>query len=114
MTWSLGVGSWNLLPADSQRHQRFHALRGIAGGDGDDELSGCQAGERQIEAEPRPFSFRVNRQLGERGAARADFPLRVLGGERIQNFIGGALPLTDADPVRSPPPPDEIWRVGGA
>jgi hypothetical protein len=49
-----------------------------------------------------------------RGAARADFPLRVLGGERLQNFIGGALPLTDADPVRSPPPPDEIWRVGGA
>jgi spermidine synthase len=49
-----------------------------------------------------------------RGAARADFPLRVLGGERLQIFIGGALPLTDADPVRSPPPPDEIWRVGGA
>ncbi len=49
-----------------------------------------------------------------RSAARADFPLRVLGGERLQNFVGGALPLTDADPVRSPPPPDEIWRVGGA
>ena len=49
-----------------------------------------------------------------RGAARADFPLRVLGGERLQGFIAGAVPLTDADPVRSPPPPDEMWRVGGA
>jgi len=47
-------------------------------------------------------------------AARADFPLRVLGGDRLRAFIGGALPLTDADPIRSPPPPDETWRVGGA
>jgi spermidine synthase len=47
-------------------------------------------------------------------AARADFPLRVLGGERLRAFLVGALPLTDADPVRSPPPPEETWRVGGA
>jgi hypothetical protein len=45
---------------------------------------------------------------------RADFPLRVLGGERLRAFLVGALPLTDADPVRSPPPPEETWRVGGA
>jgi len=49
-----------------------------------------------------------------RAAARADFPLRVLGGDRLQGFIAGAAPLTDADPVRSPAPPDETWRVGGA
>jgi hypothetical protein len=47
-------------------------------------------------------------------AARADFPLRVLGGERLRAFLVGSLPLTDADPVRSPPPPEETWRVGGA
>jgi len=49
-----------------------------------------------------------------RAAARAEFPLRVLGGERLQGFIAGAVPLTEADPVRSPAPPDETWRVGGA
>ena len=56
----LGVWSWKLelLPADSQRHQRFDALRGIAGGDGDEELSGGQAGERQIEPEPGALLLR--------------------------------------------------------
>ena len=49
-----------------------------------------------------------------RAAARADFPLRVLGGDRLQGFIAGVAPLTDASPIRSPAPPDETWRVGGA
>jgi hypothetical protein len=49
-----------------------------------------------------------------RAAAQADFPLRVLSGQRLRDFVGGAMTLTDADPVRSPAPPDEIWRVGGA
>ena len=42
-----------------------------------------------------------------RASARAPFPRTVTVG-----FGGGAKPLTDADPLRSPQPPDELWRVG--
>jgi hypothetical protein len=31
----------------------------------------------------------------------------------VRRFIGGAAPLTDAEALRSPAPPDELWRVGG-
>jgi len=48
-----------------------------------------------------------------RAASGAAFPRRVLAGSRLAQFAGGAAPLTDADPLRSPAPPDEIWRVGG-
>ena len=41
------------LPGDPQGHERFDAVGGRAGGDGDDELAGSQAGQRQIEAEAR-------------------------------------------------------------
>ncbi len=42
-----------------------------------------------------------------RGAsARAAFPRSVTA-----TFAGDDRPLTDADPMRSPPPPEEIWRV---
>jgi spermidine synthase len=44
-----------------------------------------------------------------RSAAAAPFPRSVSPG-----FGAGARPLTDADPLRSPQPPDEMWRVGGA
>ena len=44
-----------------------------------------------------------------RAAARAAFPRTVTLG-----FGRDAVPLTDADPLRSPQPPDELWRVGGA
>jgi spermidine synthase len=47
-----------------------------------------------------------------RAAARAAFPRTVHGGAALDAFIGGAAPLTDASPLRSPMPPDEIWRVG--
>jgi hypothetical protein len=43
----------------------------------------------------------------QRASARAPFPRTVTPG-----FGGAARPLTDADPVRSPQPPDAIWRVG--
>jgi hypothetical protein len=49
-----------------------------------------------------------------RAAAGADFPLRVLGGPSLRAFVAGATPLTDANPMRSPAPPDEAWRVGEA
>ena len=50
----------------------------------------------------------------ERAAARADFPRRVLRGEELSRFIASARPLTDSDALRSPEPPDEIWRVAPA
>jgi spermidine synthase len=47
-----------------------------------------------------------------RAAAAAMFPHRVLAGAELDRFVGGAAALTDADPLRSPAPPDAIWRVG--
>jgi SAM-dependent methyltransferase len=46
-------------------------------------------------------------------AAGAMFPHRVLSGRALAAFAADAAPLTDADPMRSPAPPDEIWRVPG-
>lgn len=46
-----------------------------------------------------------------RTAAAAMFPQRVLAGATLTSFVAGAAVLTDADPMRSPAPPDEIWRV---
>jgi hypothetical protein len=46
-----------------------------------------------------------------RVAAAAMFPHRVLAGSQLSAFVAGAAPLTDADSMRSPAPPDEIWRV---
>jgi spermidine synthase len=48
-----------------------------------------------------------------RAARAAAFPRRVLRGPELIAFAGGAPPLTDADPLRSPQPPEQIWRVGG-
>jgi spermidine synthase len=42
----------------------------------------------------------------QRASARAPFPRSV-----TVSFGGGEKPLTDADPLRSPAPPDELWRV---
>jgi hypothetical protein len=49
--------------------------------------------------------------LVTRHAARAMFPQQVLSGAALTKFVGTAAALTDADPMRSPAPPDEIWRV---
>jgi spermidine synthase len=49
-----------------------------------------------------------------RAAARAEFPLRVLARQRLLDFVGSVTPLTDAHSLRSPPPPDDSWRVGEA
>jgi SAM-dependent methyltransferase len=46
-----------------------------------------------------------------RAAASAMFPQRVLAGSELIDFAGRAELLTDADAMRSPAPPDEIWRV---
>jgi spermidine synthase len=48
-----------------------------------------------------------------RAAAAAAFPHRVLAGAELERFVAGAAPLTDADGLRSPAPPDALWRVGG-
>jgi hypothetical protein len=48
-----------------------------------------------------------------RAAAAAMFPRRVLAGTALSDFVAGAAPLTDAEPVRSPEPPDTMWRLGG-
>jgi spermidine synthase len=45
-------------------------------------------------------------------AARAMFPRNVLAADSLSRWRAGAAPLTDADPMRSPAPPDEMWRVG--
>jgi hypothetical protein len=47
-----------------------------------------------------------------RQAASAMFRQQVMLGGGLRSFLGKAKPLTDADPMRSPAPPDEIWRVG--
>ena len=44
-------------------------------------------------------------------AAAAMFPQRLLAGQALATFTAGNPPMTDADPMRSPAPPDEIWRV---
>jgi spermidine synthase len=46
-----------------------------------------------------------------RASARAAFPRTVTAGPALTRFTAGAPPLTDADPLRSPQPPDEFWRV---
>jgi hypothetical protein len=43
-----------------------------------------------------------------RAAAAAAFPRSA-----VTSIPGPARPFTDADSMRSPAPPDEIWRVGG-
>jgi spermidine synthase len=47
----------------------------------------------------------------ERDAASAMFPQRVLAGEDLGDLVADAAPLTDAASLRSPEPPDELWRV---
>lgn len=46
-----------------------------------------------------------------RAAARAAFPRTVHAGSALRSFSGNAAPLTDAAPVRSPEPPEEVWKV---
>jgi spermidine synthase len=47
----------------------------------------------------------------EQAAARAPLPRRVLAGEPLARLVTSARPLTDADSMESPEPPDEYWRV---
>jgi hypothetical protein len=46
-----------------------------------------------------------------RASARTAFPRTVHADGALVSFAGGARPLTDADPMRSPAPPEEAWRV---
>jgi spermidine synthase len=47
-----------------------------------------------------------------RASAAAMFPRSVTAEQDVRRFVGGAAPLTDADPERSPAPPEGLWRVG--
>lgn len=53
-------------------------------------------------------------QAVTRAAAGAPFPRRVLAGRALRDFVGSVRPLTDADPHRSPAPPEAAWRVADA
>jgi spermidine synthase len=44
-------------------------------------------------------------------SARAMFPRRVLHAATLTRWLAGALPIVDADAIRSPAPPDGAWRV---
>jgi hypothetical protein len=46
-----------------------------------------------------------------RAASSAMFPQRVLAGSQLAGFAGKAPLLTDEDQMRSPAPPDDLWRV---
>lgn len=46
-----------------------------------------------------------------REAASALFPTRVMAGRELDALVAGAEPLSDADPMRSPRPPEDGWRV---
>jgi hypothetical protein len=35
----------------------------------------------------------------------------VVAGATLTKLVGGSAPTTDADPMRSPRPPEEGWRV---
>jgi spermidine synthase len=39
------------------------------------------------------------------------FPAQVRAGSAVEDWVGGALPFTDADSSRSPQPPEAAWRV---
>lgn len=44
-----------------------------------------------------------------RRAASDPFPSRVVRGQDLVDFIGGAKPVTDAEAVASPPPPADVF-----
>ncbi len=65
-------------------------------------LKGRRFGNMVLAASRRPLPGEDIR----RSAARAPFPRSV-----TSRYGGGAAPMTDAQPRRSPAPPDEAWRV---
>ena len=44
-------------------------------------------------------------------AARAMFPVAVVSGTQLATLIRDASPFADADPARSPSPPEDRWRM---
>jgi spermidine synthase len=65
-------------------------------------LKGRRFGNLVLAASRQPLPVTQIRQA----TARAPFPRRVR-----DRFGADAKPLTDADPMRSPAPPDKSWRV---
>lgn len=74
-------------------------------------LKGRRHGNVVLAASSSPLPLEQIRSA----SARAAFPRTVHStGGALTRFMSGSPVLTDADPMRSPQPPDEIWRVGGS
>ncbi|MHB9863226.1 spermidine synthase [Streptomyces sp. YIM S03343] len=71
-------------------------------------LRGRRFGNAVLVAAHRPLDLGV---LARRTAADA-FPARVEHGDRLQEFIAGARPVTDEDAVPSPEPPEGAFGIG--
>lgn len=46
-----------------------------------------------------------------RSVAGAAFPARVVAGEDLRSFVGGARPFDDTDAQESPPAPENTWTL---
>ena len=64
-------------------------------------------GNLVLVASPASLPLRAVRQA----SASAMFPTRVVAGTLLDALVAGAEPLSDAEPMRSPRPPEEGWRV---
>ncbi|WP_394438474.1 spermidine synthase [Streptomyces sp. SGAir0957] len=71
-------------------------------------LRGRRFGNAVLVASRREFDVA---ELARR-TARDAFPARVEHGEGLRRFVGGAKPVTEADAVPSPEPPDGSFSVG--
>ncbi len=71
-------------------------------------VSGRRFGNVVLVASAAPLPLTALR----RDLAAELFPVQLQAGAELDRWIGGAAALTDADPLRSPPPPEESWRVG--
>lgn len=71
-------------------------------------LRGRRFGNAVLVASRREFDVA---ELARR-TARDAFPARVEHGEGLRRFVGGAQPVTEADAVPSPEPPDGSFSVG--
>ena len=72
-------------------------------------LSGSDLARRAV-AQARRFGAEILAPQ-EVKSVRVEGPARVLTGRSLQRFAQDARPLSDADAMRSTPPPDRSWRV---
>jgi SAM-dependent methyltransferase len=70
-------------------------------------LGARRFGNVVLAASPSPLPMAEIR----RASAGGPFPMTVFSGRTLVGFLGGARPLTDAEPMTSPEPPPQVWRV---